>query len=86
MNFDLMQEDYCGEQFAPNPPRSRYVRGSERAGRSQAEWKRFPGIVEFAALHGVDRIHAWYVLTGKRESRRLLAAWQQFKAKQGKAA
>jgi hypothetical protein len=45
--------------------------------------RRFPGICAFARAQGVDRIHAYRVLAGKRESRRLLVAWKQFKREGG---
>lgn len=46
---------------------------------------RFPGIVADAARLGVSRIHLYYVLTGQRESRPLLARYRDLKAKGGAA-
>jgi len=46
---------------------------------------KFRGICAFVKAQKVDRTHAYRVLTGKRESRRLLAAWEEFKAQQGGA-
>ncbi len=43
--------------------------------------KRFRGICAFARERGVDRVHVYRVLTGQRESRRLLAAWAEFNAR-----
>ncbi len=42
----------------------------------------FPGIVEDAKALGVSRTHLWRVLTGQRESARLLARYQHLKAQQ----
>ena len=41
---------------------------------------RFPGIMTFTRLHGLDRTHVWRVLSGQRESRRLLSQWEAFKS------
>jgi hypothetical protein len=43
---------------------------------------KFSGICAFARSQNVDRVHAYRVLTGRRESRRLLAAWNAFKKHQ----
>lgn len=40
---------------------------------------RYPGICEFADSLKVSRGHAWQVLAGRRNSRRLFAAWENFK-------
>jgi len=40
---------------------------------------RFRGIGEFAAQQGVHRIHVYLVLTGQRQSKRLVSAWKNFK-------
>jgi hypothetical protein len=40
---------------------------------------KFRGICRFAKLAGVDRVHAYRVLMGQRESHRLLTLWEQFK-------
>lgn len=45
---------------------------------------RFPGICEFARSQGVDRVHAFRVPTGQRESRRLTAAWAAYQSAQEK--
>lgn len=37
---------------------------------------RFPGITIAAADLGVTRVHLWAVLSGKRESKPLLARWK----------
>lgn len=39
---------------------------------------RFVGIGEFARREGVDRTHVYRVLSGQRQSVRLLARWKQF--------
>ena len=36
---------------------------------------RFPGICAAASALGVNRIHLYLVLSGQRESRRLMARW-----------
>ena len=41
---------------------------------------RFPGISQAARTLGVSRTHLWYVLTGRRQSRSLLARYQVFVA------
>lgn len=46
----------------------------------------FPGIVEFSKKMKRNREHVWRVLKGQRDSRRLLAAWQQFQNAKGRAA
>jgi hypothetical protein len=44
---------------------------------------RFPGIIEFTRLYNLDRTHVYRVLSGKRESRRLMIHWENFlRAKQ----
>jgi hypothetical protein len=39
---------------------------------------RFPGICEFADALKISRGHAWQVLAGKRDSRKLADAWRKF--------
>ena len=46
---------------------------------------RFPGIVEHAAKLGVTRIHLWMVLTGDRESKRLLRRYRELKRQEAVA-
>jgi hypothetical protein len=36
--------------------------------------------MEFTRKHGLDRTHVWRVLSGQRESRRLLSQWQAFQS------
>ncbi|MDR1305080.1 MAG: hypothetical protein LBK76_07655 [Verrucomicrobiales bacterium] len=43
-----------------------------------AKKPRFPGICEFAKRAGVHRLHAYRVLTGERQSLRLVRLWQEF--------
>ena len=42
----------------------------------------FLGIVKDAEILGVDRIHLWKVLTGNRESARLMRRYRELKARQ----
>ena len=51
--------------------------------RGARQLVRFPGIVEDAAMLGVERTHLYRVLKGERESRRLTAAWKQLQAEKG---
>jgi len=41
---------------------------------------RNPGLSAFAREQNVTVVHAWRVVMGQRESRRLLAAWHAYKA------
>jgi len=52
----------------------------KRAGRPKGRKTMFPGIQAFAAELGVTPLHVHQVLTGKRESRRVLLAWHSRKA------
>ncbi len=50
-----------------------------RSARGISENKRttrFPGIVEDAKALGVNRIHLWLVLTGRRQSTRLMVRYR----------
>lgn len=47
---------------------------------------RNPGLTAFAREQNVSLAHAYRVVMGDRESKRLLAAWQEFKARREEAA
>jgi hypothetical protein len=53
------------------------TRSSHKKGRRLGSKIRFHGLYAFAAEHGVTPQHAHYVLAGKRESRRLIEAWEK---------
>jgi hypothetical protein len=48
--------------------------------RNTKSAKRNIGLSIFSREQDVTVTHAWRVVTGRRESRRLLAAWKAFKA------
>lgn len=52
------------------------VNSRKRAGRPAGSLTRFKGLHRFALEMGVTPVHAHLVLAGKRESRRLIAAWR----------
>ena len=56
------------------------TRGKHKA-KARVPRTRFPGICQFAAEQGVDRVHAYRVLCGLRESRKLLTAWRTFQSR-----
>ncbi len=56
----------------------------KKRGRPAGSKTRFRGLLAFARLNGVTPLHAHMVLCGRRESRRLSAAWETFEA--GKSA
>ncbi len=47
---------------------------------------RNPGLTAFARQQKVSLAHAYRVVMGDRQSRRLLAAWEEFKAARQEAA
>jgi hypothetical protein len=49
----------------------------KKRGRRPGVKTRFHGLCAFAAEYGVTPQHAHYVLAGKRESRRLIEAWEK---------
>ena len=53
------------------------VHNKKKIGRRAGVKTRFHGLCAFAESFGVTPQHAHMVLSGKRESRRLLEAWKQ---------
>jgi hypothetical protein len=47
----------------------------KRSGRPDGAPTRYPGIMRFCERHGYSHQHVRLVLDGKRESRRLMVAW-----------
>lgn len=53
------------------------VNSKKKLGRPMGSPTRFKGLHQFARDMGVTALHAHMVLAGKRESRRLINAWEQ---------
>jgi hypothetical protein len=57
------------------------LRATSRKSKAKQGRNKYVGIVTDAAALGVDRVHLWRVLTGRRVSRSLLSRYQQLKRK-----